>query len=95
MKKTLFIWHDADDVSDNYHTNGGVGVIAENLDAAREYLRTPYIVTGIARNGLQWTREERRVRETCDAFSVDPDVTLLLADDSDQCAWVWPNAGCC
>jgi len=30
----VFIWEDLDEVSDNYHTGGGLVIIAESLDDA-------------------------------------------------------------
>jgi hypothetical protein len=35
----LFIWNDADNASDNYHSGGGVVVIADDLARAREILK--------------------------------------------------------
>jgi hypothetical protein len=34
----LFVWNDVDGVSHNYHDGGGVVVIAETLDRAREII---------------------------------------------------------
>lgn len=34
----LFIWHNIDDVTDYFHTSGGLVVVAEDLAAARASL---------------------------------------------------------
>ena len=38
MKK-IFIWERVDGATGNWHTEGGVVVIAESLETARDYLR--------------------------------------------------------
>lgn len=99
----LFIWHDAARVSDNHHDSGGLGVIAASLDAAREFLRTPYERTGERRVSVglgayyteKWVRKEMHVPADCEAFTAEPDETLDLAGEPEPQAWVWPNAGCC
>lgn len=36
--KTLFVWESVGDLTENYHDGGGVLVIADNLELARELL---------------------------------------------------------
>lgn len=94
----LFIWHNADLVSETYHANGGLGVIAASLEEARAFLRTPFDRTvhwqqrGEARTTVY--HDQRHVPSDCEAFTVDPDVTIELAGAPEPAAWVWPNAGC-
>ena len=39
MKK-MFVWEDVDGLTHNWHDGGGAVVIADNLEVARELLRT-------------------------------------------------------
>jgi hypothetical protein len=36
MLKKMFVWENANGVSSNYHDDGGVMIIADNLDVARQ-----------------------------------------------------------
>lgn len=98
MTKFMFVWNDIYDVSTNYHNNGGLGVIAESLDAARLLLNTPFQAEyKIFGGGTRWV-EERHVPENCEAFTVDPDIAVPVKETDPEIAdrvFVWPNAGCC
>jgi hypothetical protein len=91
----LFIWHDVGSVSENYHDEGGLGVIAPSLDAAREFLRAPYVREWTTIKGEKRAAEERHVPDACQAFTAPPDETLELVGEYEPRAFVWPNAGCC
>lgn len=54
----LFIWHRVDNATDNYHSEGGVAVIADSLERAREILKP---------------RTGKNDRE-CEALTTEPDV---------------------
>ncbi len=39
MSKKMFVWEVVDGLTSNYHDGGGVMVIADNLDVARQLLK--------------------------------------------------------
>ena len=96
----IFLWDDVDRVSENYHDNGGLGIIAASLEDARELLRTPrerllgYKGLGPDRTPIVLT--ETPVPQDCEAFVTAPDVILEIVDNERTPAvMVWGNAGCC
>lgn len=80
----IFIWRNVEPVSDYYHSNGGLVVIAKSLEEAR----------GLAMEKLN------RVEGAATAvwLTEDPDIILPLLTgmikDEDR-VLVFPDAGCC
>lgn len=94
----IFIWNAINGVSTNYHDDGGLGVIADSLEAAREMLNTPFTFT-YERKIMGGTETvsvtDRHVPEDCEAFTVEPDESFKLVGQIEPKVMVWPNAGCC
>lgn len=40
MSKMMYVWETVGDLTNSYHDGGGVVVIADNMEAARELLKT-------------------------------------------------------
>jgi hypothetical protein len=87
----LYIWEDVSHVSSSWHDEGGVVVIAEDLDAARSKVRD-YCAQFLPEEG-----EERGVLlATVDAdLAKDPGAALVVDPATEPRLWVFPNAGCC
>jgi len=79
-----FIWKSTSNVSDNYHDDGGLIVVAESLEAARALIVA-------SSHGEQYRRE---VPPECGALTEAPDITLHLVSGEPRLV-VFPNAGCC
>lgn len=84
----LFRWQRVDEATDNYHTNGGVVVIAENEERAREmaaahsaHLRIRSGPTSVGWSNKPLDRE-------------DPEEVVEIGDAPER-VWVFPDAGCC
>ena len=84
-KMKLFKWSDVDYLTTSYHDNGGLVVIAETLERARELIsdKCP---------GKHWSHDA--VPHRCSAMDTDPDDTFEIFGGSET-IWVFPNAGCC
>lgn len=76
----LYIWHHADYVTDNYHPEAGVVVLAHSVEQARAIFQErqlkDYVVNPPAPEVL--TKEPDEVH-----------------DLSTTKAWIFPDAGCC
>ena len=74
----VYIWESIEFVSDNYHDGGGLVVVAESLDAARELLRVETESTGYG--GAIF--KTKPVPDNCEAFTADPDCVLSVVGDA-------------
>lgn len=81
-----YVWQDTCPVSDNYHEDGGLLVVAPSLDEARA-------------DALAQLIEERGGYSTVDYESarwLSDDPTVVLDDVvGERVVIVFPNAGCC
>jgi hypothetical protein len=75
----LFIWKSVRNLTENYHSDGGLVVVAKDLDDARIFLK----------NHLNYAEAD------CEAFTTDPDATYELANNHINAFYVFPDAGCC
>lgn len=102
----LFIWEDLKKMSDSYHSDGGVVVIAESLERAHELLRGQHQEgwhykknpeTGQVEPDLTRPCMENWVPEDSDVFTTEPTHTYVLdpSDRADERVMVFPDAGCC
>lgn len=78
----LFVWNDADAVSANYHSNGGLVVIAESFERAREMIAE-------ATKKKPYSQPDA----ICEALTIAPD--LIRECEGPEYIAVHPNAGCC
>ena len=79
----IFIWDDVADLTINYHSGGGVAVIAPSLERARELLPSP--------------RDHDAKVETfkrCEAHDKEPTAVYEIQADAER-VFVFPDAGCC
>jgi hypothetical protein len=76
----VYVWDHLNRMSDNYHDNGGVVVVAASLERAHELLR----VKG---------QYGAAVPEDSDVFTTAP--TATYPSEGDERVYTFPNAGCC
>jgi hypothetical protein len=77
----VYIWHNLERVTDNYHRGGGVVVIAASLDDARAAFLAHY----------------QRCYETDEGSDIEtskPDAVYPCESDETK-VFVFPDAGCC
>lgn len=81
----LFVWVQVDPVSSNYHSEGGLMIVAEDLGAAREAMRA-YVARWAKRplpdDDLEWLVEA-------------PDREFVVSAATPAEIIVFPDAGCC
>lgn len=86
----LYIWTRVSYVTDNYHDDGGIAVIAADLEAAKS------VVSEHCRSN--WPKDEDAANQAAGHLAADletePDV-LDLAGDPEPRLWIFPDAGCC
>ena len=79
----LYIWNRVTPVTDNYHEEGGIGVLADDISQARAVIAEHV-------DRLTTCAKER----TWD--SADADMVLdVIADGDPRVAFIHPDAGCC
>lgn len=78
----LFIWHHAANVTDHYHNEAGVVVLAHSLEQARAI----FIAERNAYYGTDPDDDPPQV------LTKDPDE---IHDLSETKAWIFRDAGCC
>jgi hypothetical protein len=78
----VYIWEDLDELTTNWHSDGGLVVVADDLEMARHLMRN---------KGEGWWP----LPDGCEAFNKDPDRTIPCADTEPVAVFVFPNAGCC
>ena len=81
----LFIIQDVLEAGWNYHSAGGVVVIAETLDAAKAY---------VAANGDENDDKTKRRPEITDEEWATAEVYEIAGDVAPK-LYVFPDAGCC
>lgn len=81
----IFIWERVNMMSDNYHSEGGVVVVAENLKRARE----------IAREHFDPEKEHEILTDyDTTVFNTEPHKTFKVnCEEEYYCDF--PDAGCC
>lgn len=78
----VYVWERLENMSSNYHPEGGVVVVADSLDAAYELLRT--------KDG-----KYAPVPEDSDIFKTAPTEIYLLLGAATPRIFTMPDAGCC
>jgi biotin-(acetyl-CoA carboxylase) ligase len=79
----VFIWKRLEQVSTNWHREGGLMVCASSLERAREIVKEKVDV------------EDYGDPVDCDAKDLDPDITYTVTEDAEERVLVFPDAGCC
>jgi hypothetical protein len=80
----IFIWSNLMKVSRRYHSEGGLVVVAESLEAARE----------IIREQVDAPKDVHSKALDCDAKTTEPDEVFDVGEAKEYFC-VFPNAGCC
>lgn len=82
----LYIWDRVENATNSYHSEGGIAVIAESLDRAREL---------IAENTKQreWDEDESRP-SICEALKTEPNLIREGCSGPEHIS-IFPDAGCC
>lgn len=81
----VYVWDDLNNMSSSYHSDGGVVVIADNIDAAYALLRTK----GEGTYGCLPVPEDSGI------FGKAPTAIYPIIGQSDPRIFSFPNAGCC
>jgi hypothetical protein len=90
----VFIWTNINKVSYNYHDDGGIVIVAESLERAREMMR---VIDGETTN---FDHKKGKavlvptVPEKCGAFTTDPTLILETTHNKEE-MFIFPDAGCC
>jgi hypothetical protein len=80
----VFVWQDLSCMSRAFHKAGGIIVIADSLDRAREILK----------EDNHWNMEEGSSMST--ALNTDPAIIIdSIAAPEEEKIFYFPNAGCC
>lgn len=83
----LFVWKELPLVTGNYHPEGGVIVIHNSLQEAKDLLETT------VQEKLQDQIEEQEFYEE---FKItEPDFTCAVSNKKKPVIFIFPNAGCC
>ena len=80
----LFIWNNLSYITFSFHNNGGVAVVADTLDAAKDAI--PFCPDDLGLKTSVVNRSQRDVGEPDACFEVG---------DVPATVFVFPNAGCC
>lgn len=78
----VFIWQRVMDVTDSWHSDGGVVAVAPTLERAIE------LVT-------EHVQKERAVTKDFKESIQTPDATVKAARGTEEGVWIFPDAGCC
>lgn len=82
----IFIFPHIEQLTRNYHPEGGLVIIAQDVDHARRLLAER------AANERDWYTHEALIVTDEEWDSV---VTYALAGEPEPALWVFPDAGCC
>ena len=90
----IFIWQYISNISTSYHDNGGVAIIASDIDAARAL----FLANGSFRKESSWSvaepdAEYNPENKDGDIRLVEPDFSADI--DADPRVFIFPDAGCC
>lgn len=78
----IFIWRNVENLTRNWHSDGGLVVVAASLEEARKALAAKDL--------------KNQDGEPCeDVFRNEPDATYDLQGSPDAKMFFFPNAGCC
>ena len=89
----VFIWVDISAVSYNYHDDGGIVIVAESIERAREMMR-------VIGDHEEYDHKAGKsipvsnVPSTCAAFTEEP-LLILDTTHSKEEMFIFPDAGCC
>ena len=75
----IYIWKRLNNVTESYHPEGGLAIVARNLDHAKEVLKGSEV-------GYQ---------ENLPNLDTPPDAVYTLANDEEPGVFVFPDQGCC
>ncbi len=80
----IFIWNKLENLTGNYHPEGGLVVVADNLVEARAYIAAK----AIEHDSAYWLDKD------CDALTKDPDFVFDVSCKIPM-LFSFPNSGCC
>ena len=83
----VYIWKHTAGVTTNWHSGGGLLIVAASLDRARAL----WVERNDAPNIADW----ERLSDPSLAVKPDPDHSLPTAPDASELVIVFPDAGCC
>lgn len=75
----VFIWQRIQELTDNYHSDGGLVVVAANLQRAVELAEA---------EGVKFSKEE-------DYDELTPTNVYNTDDSTEEKVFIFPDAGCC
>jgi hypothetical protein len=80
----VYFWENVTKLTDNYHSSGGVVIVAASLEAARDMLRDYHI---------RDTYSE--LVGACSAYVDEPDRVIPVGETEKPELFVFPDSGCC
>jgi len=94
----VFIWERVTNATNEYHSSGGLVVVAASLERARELIPATFCDSLFHDDCHADDGSECRmvlVRGDCEALKVEPDYVYPTYAGTDERVIVFPNAGCC
>lgn len=85
----VFIWDYVANLTNAYHSSGGLVVVAASLDDARVLIKNATIDND---NDVPYSQ---RIDDDCKALTEPPARTYDTTEDAAPEVFVFPNAGCC
>ena len=82
----VFVWEDLDRVSNNYHSNGGLLVVASTLEEAKALVEKPM---------PSYKGQPEQYWEQSVKIDQRPDYVFDVVGQVEPMVLVFPNAGCC
>lgn len=92
-----FIWKDIRRVTTRHHNGGGVLVVAVDLEQARHFLNVGKRPND---NWYEGADEDEPkdfplVPDDCEAYTLEPSITLDAGNEPSGLVLMFPNHGCC
>jgi hypothetical protein len=82
-----FLWHNIDVVSNCFHSDGSVLIVAETVERARE-------LGVLTESDYNFETKETTTKTIKMTIDRDPDA-VFNANELEEKVFVFPNAGCC
>lgn len=86
----IFIWENVEHLTTNWHNGGGLTVVAESLDAARELLRA-----SVPEKCEAFTKDPNKTYDLFSSAMRCSSHCTQCGDDPEPVVIVFPDSGCC
>lgn len=89
----IFIWNELKEVSDNYHAEGGLLIIAESIKRAEEIAKYETGKFNFESNNYDKSMKKISLRNK-ENIIINPDYEFDTSHTEEKVI-IFPNAGCC